>query len=398
MANKNIVLCFDGTWNHPAKEVAGKNIYTNVWKLYYAAVEQEKVQIKWYDRGVGVEGLFHEKIIGGATGKGIEENVIDGYVQLLERYQPGDKIFLFGFSRGATTARILASLLHFCGIVEEEKWEVNPENASIDWSDIRSVARKALDIYLNSNITTRVEAGEKIKRGRSKKWITDRFRTANSYQTSLEIRMLGVWDTVSALTTCNRKYHDVLEELIDLKTYPEVKYACHAVSIDEVRGDFALIPFKRARGKRAEEISMKEVWFAGAHSNVGGGFVDSGLSDIALEWMLSEAIKQGLLINTHKLRIHPDVLGELQHPEEEFIYPLRRKNSRRIPRGSKIHASVFERLAKLDEYYQEYSEFSGNKTKYEQEQTCYKKAPSHEIEETDNALEDLMMEQNITMQ
>lgn len=398
MASKNIVLCFDGTWNHPAKEVAGKNIVTNAWKLYYATMEQENIQTKWYDYGVGVEGLFHEKIIGGATGKGIEENVMDGYVHLLETYQPGDKLFLFGFSRGATTARVLASLLHFCGIVDREKWEENQENTSIYWSDLRKIARKALDVYLNSNITTRVDKGEKIKRGRSKKWITDRFRTANSYpQSSIEIKMLGVWDTVSALTTRNKKYHEALDELIDLKLYPEVKYACHAVSIDEVRGDFALGHFKRARGPRAAEILMKEVWFAGAHSNIGGGFVDSGLSDIALEWMLSEAIKQGLQINTHKLRIHPDVLGELQHPEKAFIYTLRRQISRKIPAGSKIHASVFERLSKLEEYYQEYCEYSRSKTKYEQEQTCYKKTPSHETEETDGALKELMIEQGATV-
>jgi len=114
MPTSRLIVCFDGTWNTP--DQAGNP--TNVVKILRAITARggDKTQIVFYDKGVGTGG-FTDKILGGASGKGLTENMIDGYRFLANNYQDGDELYIFGFSRGAYTARALAGLIHFAGLL-----------------------------------------------------------------------------------------------------------------------------------------------------------------------------------------------------------------------------------------------------------------------------------------
>ena len=115
---KRIVICCDGTWNDP-----GKNRQTNVRKLYEAVLNfaaDGTRQVPWYDEGVGTEGSFFNKLRGGAFGYGLGKNVQDAYTEIVSQYQPGDQLYLFGFSRGAYTARSTLGMVRKCGVLRPE--------------------------------------------------------------------------------------------------------------------------------------------------------------------------------------------------------------------------------------------------------------------------------------
>ena len=317
---KRIVICCDGTWNSPEKRHV-----TNVARTARAVLPADRrgvPQVVFYDWGVGSDG---RKVMGGMIGAGIDRNIQDAYRFLVHNYLRGDEIYLFGFSRGAYTVRSLAGFVRKAGLLRKTKARLIPD---------------AYRLYRR-----REPADSEAARA---------FRRAHARE--IRITFVGVWDTVGALgipsrilkaITRNRRYafHDTaLSEVI--------RHACHAVAIDEKRIDFKPTLWKRAPGPRQ---TIEQQWFSGVHGDVGGGYRETGLSDVALSWMWSRAAARGLAFSSDYARRHvrPDPLGRL-HRSWTGMYRTRGRYVRPIgalpAELESIHPSVLERYAQLDSY------------------------------------------------
>lgn len=288
---KNIVICTDGTWNTPDQMDRGRMVPSNVVKICRALDDRDAKGVKqyfYYHTGVGTAG-WRDKLKGGIFGIGLSENILHAYKALATHYRDGDSIFLFGFSRGAYTARSIGGLIGRCGIL------------NVDAEDLEAKAKEAFKIY-------------RLKPGDKKTALSQTFREANSHPSN-EVMFIGVWDTVGALGvplkslnwigSWRHKFHEVT-----LGSY--VRNAYHAVAIDERRR-----PFRPTLWQLENETpgqTVVQAWFPGVHSNVGGGYADSGLSDRALDWMIENAAGCGLKFQDEYLdrRIDPNYHGELR--------------------------------------------------------------------------------------
>ncbi|MBI0532055.1 DUF2235 domain-containing protein [Sphingomonas sp. TX0522] len=253
---KTLVVCCDGTWNTPDQ----RGRPTNVTKMARAILPRAgdgRLQVVYYDEGVGV-GNVVERAVGGALGSGLSENVQQAYRFLALNYETGDRIALYGFSRGAFTVRSLAGLIGLVGLLRKGDLERMPDI----WQHYRTKPedRKATDIHPD--------------------WIASR----------PPIDLLGVWDTVGSLGIpgnflgrLGRSRH----EFHDVTLGRSVRRAFHALAVDEHRKNFA--PAIWDTSKTAPDQVVEQVWFAGAHSNVGGGYPDPLLSDAAFLWMVDRS-------------------------------------------------------------------------------------------------------------
>lgn len=269
---KRLVVCCDGTWNTADQETDSHPCPTNVTKVALSLAPEDSSgtpQRVYYHRGVGTSRW--DRITGGAFGSGLAGNVFDAYRFLVDTYEPGDEICFFGFSRGAFTARSTSGMVRNCGILRRE----NADRIGEAWSLYRASAEKP------SGVASTL------------------FRRAYSYEP--RIRFIGVWDTVGALglpvlgprwlrpviRRVNRRW-----EFHDTKLSTRVDGAFHALAIDERREAFE--PTLWQGQPEAEGQELRQVWFSGAHSDVGGGYSDTGLSDITLLWMVERAKEYGL--------------------------------------------------------------------------------------------------------
>jgi len=284
---RNLVVCLDGTWNTPDQKDRGRQVPSNVVKMA-RAVHEGQVSPKlnqqvYYDCGVGTGG-WRDKWLGGATGQGITKNIMQAYAWLADVYQEDDRIFLFGFSRGAYTARSLAGILGLCGIPQ------TPVQLN-----------EAKDIYRISDHDERLAKAAD-------------FKEHNNSRPG-DVHFIGVWDTVGALgipiNPINR-WLAGLTEFHDVTLGPHIRHAYHAVAINERRGPFK--PTLWSPSGLAEEQTLVQAWFPGVHTNIGGGYVDSGLSDRAFLWMLGNAYRHGLRPDDKyvRLRVQPNWFGELR--------------------------------------------------------------------------------------
>ncbi|MCC9626031.1 DUF2235 domain-containing protein [Thalassospira sp. MA62] len=265
MASRRLIVFFDGTWQEPANTPQP----TNVVKLLRAipADAANTSQVVFYDQGVGTGDIL-DQIRGGAFGNGLLENVVDGYRFLANNYCPGDEIFIFGFSRGAFTARSLAGLIGLCGLLKPG-YLGHPLQ-----DDVAGIA--------SSNLP----GSEKKKKIRS--------LDIESHW-DVPIECVGIWDTVGSLgipgdwgrRLIPGKYH-----FHDVELGPYVRVALHAVAIDEKRGAFSPTLWVKKIGEALpKEQIVEQVWFPGVHSNIGGSYDDCGLSDITLDWMIKRLKK-----------------------------------------------------------------------------------------------------------
>jgi uncharacterized protein (DUF2235 family) len=293
---KRIAIFCDGTWNTPDETVDGKLCQTNVVKMAEALSPLSldgRQQLLYYDTGVGSEGGLLKRIFDGATGTGISENILQAYRFIIKSYEPGDELYFFGFSRGAFTVRSLAGLIRNSGILK-------PEN--ID----KVVA--AYRIYKSRKLEHQPREVEATL-----------FRKTFAVAESTRIKFIGVWDTVGALGNpllmngiLSRKngFHDT-----DLST--RIDNAFHALAIDEKRKNFGATLWHQQMGTKDQVL--EQVWFPGVHSDVGGGYPQSGLSDIALEWMVGKA--QGCDLQFESIDLKTNSLDE-KHESYTGFYKL----------------------------------------------------------------------------
>lgn len=279
MARK-LIVCLDGTGNE-----IGPNI-SNVLKLY-RMIEQNGEQLVYYDPGVGTIGQPDwwsqlkaqvRGVLGLALGVGFDENVLDAYAWLCRNWREGDEIFLFGFSRGSYTARVIAGFIRFLGLL-------GPDQLNL--------CGYALVAYKKASDSGELEIG-------------DNFRLIAGTR-DVRIRFVGCWDTVSSLIIPrpDRFFIPQLQTLLYTRNNNHVECFRHAISIDERRRMFRLNHW--AKGQQYQPLppgeekaqSVRQVWFAGVHSDVGGGYPEeeSGLSKYPLLWMVRQAQAAGLAID-----------------------------------------------------------------------------------------------------
>lgn len=353
---RKLVMGFDGTWNTPEQTDRDRQVPTNVVKLL-RALQPGDTLLSYYDTGVGTQGWL-DKLWGGAVGYGLFANVREGWLWLGQHYRPGDQVFLFGFSRGAYTARSLAGMMAVCGVCPgaasggESGGESGAEpdrEASGEFSggyDGEScgetdckLADEACRIYRVRDAEKRIRLGE-------------RFRADHHCHPGI-VHMLGVWDTVGALglptigplgylTRRRHGFHNT-------RLGSHIRHAYHALALNERRAAFAPTLWQHPVPESVHTV--QQMWFAGVHSNIGGGYACSGLSDITLAWMLWHAAEQGLELNQDYVRRHiePDVNGEMRDSLSVFYrlpllgQPRVREVGSGVP-GEAVHESAWWRL------------------------------------------------------
>ena len=302
---KNIVVCLDGT--NDTYVPGGVN--TNVGRIFEASINDAR-QVKFFSDGVGVGG----HALSAATGYGVDDRIQRGYDFLVEWYEDGDAIFLFGFSRGAFEARSVAGMVRRVGLIRKD--------AGVTGDD-------AYAVYTQWKNDPAAAAA---------------FKAANSRD--VKIKVVGVWDTVGALglpigltleTVAPPDYHDV-------ELGPHIENAIHAVSIDEERWDFQPTYFNPALVQPGQ--TLEQVFFPGVHSDVGGGYADDHrLGDITLAWLAQHAVDHGLLLADASILTCPDddCYGTL-HNSFGAVYQFRSKFFRPIDFTGRIHISAKKRL------------------------------------------------------
>ena len=306
---KRLVVCCDGTWNTPDQKDRGVQCPTNVVKFARWVLPQAgdgTVQKSHYDPGVGTGDVI-DRLFGGAFGIGLSHNVREAYGFLSHQYEPGDELYFLGFSRGAYTVRRTVGMLRKCGLVPKA------DDATI---------KEAFTLYERRE--SRAEGGADSKAARA-------FRAKYGVE-RIPVRFLGVWDTVGShgiagvlgqlsSAMSRARFHDRILS-------SDVEHACHAVAIDECRRLFQPTLFQQSRTGAERQHVLEQTWFAGVHSNVGGGYAHAGLSDIALYWMAARVESRGLALDARwRARLDPDEFGELRN-SRTGLYALLGKSER----------------------------------------------------------------------
>jgi len=368
---KNVVFCADGTWNGP-EEATGRSVVdgpddagelpaskvTNVVKLFAnlsgqvtpetlaLQKEQEKAlvdeqratrQIGKYIHGVGDSDNPIRRILGGAFGMGVIARIVRGYTFISRNYVPGDAIHIAGFSRGAYTARALAGMIASVGLLNPAKYDPADKQHAYRlgiaaWEQWRrSALGKADKLTDLANALLNLVVGA----------VADRIPDGGLLPVD-RIESVGVWDTVGSMgipVYAGRAHLDVFR-FADTKLSDKVRHGFHAMAIDEQREDFPVT-------KWDDRTDISQVWFVGAHADVGGGYIaaESGLSNIALSWMMKKLSDAGVRITTP---LHypptPQVPSQAIHtPWEEPPFNLRGRADRDVRQADVFHASVARR-------------------------------------------------------
>lgn len=280
---KALIIFSDGTGNK-----GGVTHDTNVWRLYQMIDRNKSRQLTFYDDGVGTQNFSPIKMISGALGWGLSRNIRQAYTFLVKNYEPGDKIYFFGFSRGAYTVRSLLEMIDACGLVKRtEKVRGETSKRERTSKEIDKLVSDAFNAYRSTNANAckpQIESNRPVA-----------------------VEFVGVWDTVDAVgLPFNGSL--ILEFLFGLvgrrayefkdKVISGAKISRQALAIDDERKSFHPNYWQRAGTYTTEEdivaeippkkTDLKQVWFAGMHSNCGGSYPKDGLAYITLDWMITE--------------------------------------------------------------------------------------------------------------
>jgi uncharacterized protein (DUF2235 family) len=392
---KNIVICCDGTGNQVESNLS------NVLKLF-RVLQKNQSQIVYYNPGVGTVGDFDtwqllktrvREFLGVATGYGLDQNVLDAYRFLCAHYEDGDSIWLFGFSRGAYTVRVLAAFVYVIGLLKPSQLNL-AEYAFTAYKKASHDSRK--DRRVADEDALRAAASDiEIATGLPAAW---EFRRVAGGR-PVTIKFIGVWDTVaSVIVPRGDRFLLDLQTLRFTRTNPSVEMFRQAIAIDERRRMFRLNEWREPQtfksnpfnNKNWKAQDIKQVWFAGVHSDIGGGYseLESGPSKYPLLWMINQAKAAGLKTSTAMVNYlvlgkprkdskrtytPPDATADLHVSLKGLWWTLevapkltkwrewREKRSlfglylplaepRPIPSGALIHGSVFDRMAEDPKY------------------------------------------------
>ncbi len=328
---KNIVLFSDGTGNSSASPFK-----TNVWRLYQAIdIEpptnpNDRQQIVYYDNGVGTENFKPLAALGGALGIGVWQNVKDLYTFVCRNYDIGDQIYGFGFSRGAFTIRLLMGLIGRCGHLKDDSEADLADCVQMAYEAyrrdflIRASTPAAHDLSHHRLREPRCEYRERPARCRRSILASD-----DCHQLFPDIRFLGVWDTVDAYGMPVDELKLAIDEWVWPMSFADrdpskmLLTIRHALSLDDERPTFRPVLWNevwsrttrmiKRSGRSSVPIRIQQVWFAGVHANVGGGYPDDGLAFTTLNWMMDEAHAVGLRYD----RLIRDEIAAHENPDGE---------------------------------------------------------------------------------
>jgi uncharacterized protein (DUF2235 family) len=354
---KNIVVCCDGTANEFAQNI------TNVVRLFSTLIHDPARQVAFYHPGLGTMEApgaltpwtrWFTQLLGQAFGYGLKSDIQNAYIFLMYNFEPGDCLFLVGFSRGAYTVRALASLLKMYGLIQRGNETLVPY-----------ALRMLMAIQ-----KARRQGDAQSEAMRTVFELAARFKETFS-STDCRPHFVGLWDTVSSVGWYNNPLR-----LPYTAGNSDIAISRHAVAIDERRAFFRTNLWMPKPDPPEEDgpRDLLQVWFAGVHADIGGGYPekDSGLAKITLEWMLREAVAAGLLVDAAKVErvlgkgdpnlaepcpnavMHQSLRGAWwiaeYLPKPHYNWQTkqweRRMNMgrpRTIPQGSLIHASVYAR-------------------------------------------------------
>ncbi len=356
--SKNIVICSDGTGNR-----GGKTRGTNVWRIFNSIDRHDdsNLQITYYDDGVGTDDLRLLRLLSGAFGWGLQKNIRQAYEFLTMNYQEGDKIFLFGFSRGAFTVRSLAGLICRCGLLRREIL------LQAGRQERKRMVNKIINAYRSNeefnNKNSGVTKKEKAKNIRKNLGLTV------CHLQSVPIHFVGVWDTVDAVGVpvdelkewVDRIWRKLFKRRLwgfyDQVPHYDIHHLYQALALDDERKTFHPNVWKgdckKSESDDRKKQVVEQVWFAGAHSNVGGGYPKDSLSLVPLLWMMGKANACGLKFFKSKCKEYyeaADPHGRL-YDSRAGLGVFYRPALRQLPKYSLIHKSVFERIERGTNYY-----------------------------------------------
>jgi uncharacterized protein (DUF2235 family) len=364
--SKNIIFCADGTWNGPSEPDSDDKTAapTNVFKLYFnldghdtpdtSQLEKEKervlsaadgstLQHAKYLNGVGDSDNFLVKALGGVLGAGLITRIVRGYTYLSRNYVAGDKIFLIGFSRGAYTARALAGLVATKGLLDAKQFDLNDKLVGY------RLGAAVWYEYLHAKLQ-----GNQNWLGRLEEILIDLpvFFTKpprSDQLVSVPIEVVAVWDTVGSLgiPDYNVEFQRLdLFQFADRTLSPVVRHGLQAVAVDEMRNDFTPTLWNR-------DDRIIQVLFAGAHSDVGGGYPvtndESALSDATLKWMTAEVSRLGVRFSVSPFfvpKINPKgpAHSPWLHPPWNLLPPLPRDFPDKLLDRLALSQSVLDRI------------------------------------------------------
>ena len=333
---KNIVFCADGTWNGPKDETGASVLdgddssgeisdaeVTNVVKLFSnfdgtvtaesakLKNEIEKVviagdgtvqQVAKYLHGVGDSGNPMVKVLGGTLGFGVIERIVRGYTFVSRYYQPGDRIYLVGFSRGAYTARALGGMIAKVGLLNPASYNPNDKAEAYRYGFAAWSRAKGAQLKGTTKLTDAANAVLSFAQS-----VVGRDLPENGLIPDVPIKAIGVWDTVGAMGIPRYAADGRFDLLhfVDNALSDKVELGFHAMSIDERRQDFPVSKWNERQG-------IEQVWFVGAHADVGGGYAvgESRLSDSALCWMTEKLARAGVRFASVQAYVpSPDSVG-----------------------------------------------------------------------------------------
>ena len=331
--HKRLVVCFDGTWNAADSERAETNVARLARAVRANSGTDGVAQLCLYLRGVGTSGSKLERLFAGATGAGIEDIIRSGYMFLAQNYVPAhkddsgkdvpaDEIFLFGFSRGAFAARSLSGLLGSVGLLKRQSLP----HLSTAWKYYRDFKHRSPKDFLKRNAKKSIATHEEVA-----------------------IDFLGVWDTVGALgipVGFFGEISDVIHGFHDTTPSRIVRHGAQALAIDEQRDEFVPTLWT---GEVPAGATIEQVWFAGSHSDVGGGYSDRDLANIPLLWMIDRAKAAGLQVDETTPDLLPDpasldALGPTHDPRQGWSVKDRLTPTIRSVCEANVPVDLLERL------------------------------------------------------
>jgi uncharacterized protein (DUF2235 family) len=308
MIGRRLALFFDGTWDSP-----GSN--SNVWRLYLMLAERDAegvVQRSFYDEGVGTH--WFDRMSGGAFGFGLSQNVRRGYRWLMQNYEPGDEIYVFGFSRGAFTARALVGLIAKCGLLRPE--------APMSFMEIFDRYRKGVAVDPIYSLIRKRDAGKPIDD------FEERTLLDHAWYRSGLVKMIGVWDTVGSLGIPLGRIPGVSRNTLSFyntNLTTVAQHCFHALALDEERKDYwgmlwtMFYPsIDAARAAIHDPRTIEQRWFSGAHCNVGGGYAHDYMAQRPLAWMQGKATDLGLAFRS-RVAADDDLKSKPRDSYAEFL-------------------------------------------------------------------------------